>query len=747
MRKSPLLLFALLLAALPLAADDERHQSYFTYEDGGTVIRQGDDGHTADATVNFPVFPGDEIATSRRGRAEIRLSDGNIVALDRSTTLFFVSILDSYDGDNEGTIAELRQGQVIIHRLEDDSSPLRLDTANASYISSRDAIYGVDSDSRGRDVVSVYDGSIEVRTPSRTVTLSDGEQATLDEGGVYDVVRLARDGISDFERWYLRRSERYGRGDSEHLTSRLSYADSYLRDHGSWVYVGDYGSYVWRPYVAAGWRPYYYGRWVVSPYGGMVWVSDEPWGFVPYHYGRWAYSGRYGWVWVPGYGYSHAWVYWAYGPSYVGWVPAGWFDCYTPYIGWAYRPYRRHSYDFGFGFYGHIRLRNTDLSPWTFVDPQGLGSGRVDGAVLTTDAIRQRLQRDGDQATVTRGVRLTRNEIRDPASAVRRIARRGGGGGTGTEGSGTTADMTPFFRRDPEVSSALRDRIARPNRGAGDTETGRTSGEGVAGRINRGGGNSSPSTPGEGRGVIRRQPTNDRTPGDSGRTVRRDRGESNRPSTGDSSPRGGGRTITRERPETPRARPETNRERDETPRVRPETNRESAPAPRVRPETNRESGRSEWRSRPSGRTPETRTTAPEPRAVPESRVAPRGEQNWRGTTRTRNEDRGGDSTSARESRPRSVPRTVIEGIGGPRVTPKRDDSPSRSVGRSRESSRPSTERSARPEPRTSTDRPSTRSSGSSDRPSTRSSGSSERSSGRSSGSDNSDRGKGRVKRD
>ena len=33
----------------------------------------------------MPVFPGDEVTTSRRGRVEIRMADGNIIALDRST--------------------------------------------------------------------------------------------------------------------------------------------------------------------------------------------------------------------------------------------------------------------------------------------------------------------------------------------------------------------------------------------------------------------------------------------------------------------------------------------------------------------------------------------------------------------------------------------------------------------------------------------------------------------------------------
>src|SRR6266566_6719132 len=143
MRK-PTFILALTLAAVPLfAAAPERSHSYFTYDDGGTIIKQGEDGREIEARVNLPVFPGDEVTTSRRGRAEIRLADGNIIALDRSTTIFFKSILDSYDGDSEQTIVELRSGHVAIQRDEETRELLRLDTPNASYAASEAAIYAV----------------------------------------------------------------------------------------------------------------------------------------------------------------------------------------------------------------------------------------------------------------------------------------------------------------------------------------------------------------------------------------------------------------------------------------------------------------------------------------------------------------------------------------------------------------------------------------------------------------------------
>jgi hypothetical protein len=95
-----------------------------------------------------------------------------------------------------------------------------------------------------------------------------------------------------------------------------------LAPYGEWMTVGAYGR-VWRPLrVAAGWRPYYYGRWEWTD-EGWLWVSDEPWGWAAYHYGRWAYDPSYGWIWIPGYQWAPAWVTWRYSPEYIGWAPLG----------------------------------------------------------------------------------------------------------------------------------------------------------------------------------------------------------------------------------------------------------------------------------------------------------------------------------------------------------------------------------------------------------------------------------------
>ncbi|HVE70803.1 MAG TPA: DUF6600 domain-containing protein [Thermoanaerobaculia bacterium] len=483
MRKAALLTFITLAITLPTLAEDERHQSYLSYEEGGTVVKSGEDGEEIQAHRNLPVYPGDEVVTARRGRAEVRLSDGNIIGIDRATSLRFRSILDSYEGEGNETIAELKYGKVALHRTDIGRDHVRLDTDHASYVAEREAVYSVETDARGRDRVTVFDGSIEVRTPNRSTRLRQGESASVDDRGAYDLIGDQRSSADEFERWFLNRAERFGSYNSRYMDRRQAYWNDDLDDHGRWVHVSGIG-WSWRPLVSVGWRPYYNGYWQ-NRYGSLTWVSYDPWGWGPYHYGRWAYDPGFGWVWVPGYGYSPAWVYWTFGSGFVGWAPAGWWDCHRPYYNWAYSP-RHYSSRLGFGFYGRVRLSELDLRPWTFIDSRHVISNRVDRAALTADAVKQRIGRARDGFVTVAGggaARFTREEWNDPADVIRRrsVSDRMGRN-TGAESGAPPTDLTPFFRRDGDVSGTVRDRVARGRGTTGTTTTSvaPTSGGGVA---------------------------------------------------------------------------------------------------------------------------------------------------------------------------------------------------------------------------------------------------------------------------
>ena len=94
-----------------------------------------------------------------------------------------------------------------------------------------------------------------------------------------------------------------------------------LSPYGYWTFVAPYGR-VWVPAVGYGWRPYYYGQWVLTDWG-WTFVSDDPWAWAGYHYGRWNWGTGVGWYWVPGRVWGPAWVDWRYGGGYVTWCPLG----------------------------------------------------------------------------------------------------------------------------------------------------------------------------------------------------------------------------------------------------------------------------------------------------------------------------------------------------------------------------------------------------------------------------------------
>jgi hypothetical protein len=111
------------------------------------------------------------------------------------------------------------------------------------------------------------------------------------------------------------RTQRNGDGQGDAGTQ---YFHQRLSPYGRWDTHASYGE-VWRPRVAAGWRPYTTGHWVYTDYG-WTWAADESWGWAPFHYGRWYQDASLGWGWVPGNVWAPAWVDWRNGGGYVGWA-------------------------------------------------------------------------------------------------------------------------------------------------------------------------------------------------------------------------------------------------------------------------------------------------------------------------------------------------------------------------------------------------------------------------------------------
>jgi hypothetical protein len=414
--------------------------SYLRVLDGSaTLIQAGDyasDGERVQAEVNQPVLAGDRLWVAPRSRAEVLLSDGNLLRLDGETEAAFESLAFSPEsGDRVTTLRLLRGNAQLVVTTDSLGDQLpRLDTPNATVYPQEFGVYRVTTDGVEWTEVVVRRGRAEI-VGGRDALTVNADQRGLVEGRdrPWAEIRAAA-GYDGLERWAAD-LDRAGRYDSPDIGEDLRYAAAPLERYGRWVDVG--GTRAWYPRVDAGWRPYWHGRWSHTP-AGLIWISSEPWGWVPYHYGTWDYAPAYGWVWFPGRRFAPAWVYWHWGSSHVAWVPVGYYT----------RHYRHHYPGFRFGVYGWAGGDSGFFSDWVFCDRRYFGLRHQPHHVFRGHDWGRR---HGGHA-VPRGIlttdtrRLNPGLWRDGDDAIRALRTRPGVGGR-TAVAENLPDVTPFIAR------------------------------------------------------------------------------------------------------------------------------------------------------------------------------------------------------------------------------------------------------------------------------------------------------------
>jgi hypothetical protein len=307
------------------------------YKDGEVTVAPAGTEEWAEAVLNRPLTTGDRVWVEDGGRAELQMGSA-AVYLDGDTGFGLIEL------DDNVMQSSLTEGAatVRIRRLAEGET-VQVETPHSTVYLNRVGEYHIEVDKDGdRTIVKTRHGEAEVKSDKERFVVRDNERGVF--SGVENLTaRIEPIGPrTAFEEWANERDARNERSNSARYVSRdmIGYED--LDDHGEWVSEPEYG-HVWRPtYVASGWAPYRYGRWVyVSPWG-WSWVDDARWGFAPSHYGRWAYI-RHRWCWVPGPRhirpvYAPALVGWVGGPSVsvsvsfgnVGWYPLAPYDYYYP---------------------------------------------------------------------------------------------------------------------------------------------------------------------------------------------------------------------------------------------------------------------------------------------------------------------------------------------------------------------------------------------------------------------------------
>jgi hypothetical protein len=356
----------MVLIQTPAGALDNENYGYVRSLEGYSDLIQNGSNEIVKLTTNYPILVGDQIRLSDQARAETVLPDGSYLRLGNNTELEFRQMARSADTHGASNHLLLHQGeaQLITHADASRSEYFRFDTSNATIYLSERGRYRIFSDGASWTEVSVRLGSAEIVTESGSATVQSGETLFI-QGARDPLLEIgSASQLTALEIWgdeLGRSGKRYA---SEHVDSSLAYSSASLYRHGSWMLKES--RYVWRPHVSRDWRPYHSGWWAHTP-SGLTWISTEPWGWLTYHYGVWDYGPSFGWVWHPGTYYTPAAVYWYWGPTHVGWIPAGY---YTSFYGHGYPhyidPYVRHDYHrysgFGYRSGGHLHYRASDIA-------------------------------------------------------------------------------------------------------------------------------------------------------------------------------------------------------------------------------------------------------------------------------------------------------------------------------------------------------------------------------------------------
>ncbi len=393
---------------------------------------------------------GDRISVESGARVEIALADRNIVRLAGDSALQLARVAFSADRDDRTTRLDLDEGEAVLavteQALGDDLPEMR--TPGGTVYIHQPGFYRIRADAGGGVELVVREGYAELLTDSGSTVVRAGEAAWT-TGDRWRPVEVGAAGSrSELERWgeTLDQRAQVAATRTIHVEPELAYAAEPLDDYGSWVYVD--ASWYWRPRVAAGWRPYWQGRWGWTP-SGLTWISSEPWGWLPYHYGSWTMLPGYGWGWRPGRVYSPAWVYWYIGSGWSGWCPVGY---YTDY----YRS--RWAGGFRFGVYGWAGGSWGLYGDWNFLPTSRLcardaGNWRRRGHDLarTEGPVAPR----GILTTDTRD--LPRDRWDRPDELVRRLERSPRGG----RADGELPEVTDFVARRRDLPADVARAVTR----------------------------------------------------------------------------------------------------------------------------------------------------------------------------------------------------------------------------------------------------------------------------------------------
>jgi len=332
----------------------------------------------AQAQVNTPLAPGDELATASPGNLEVQIGARAFVRAWANTQVGLANQEPDFlqfkvtTGTASFDLRTIEPG----HTVE-------VDTPHAAFTIERAGYYRVDVTGERTAFITRRGGRATVTPVSEAaVGIAPSEEVIIEGPAGARVASYAARPLDAWDRWNYARTDHLLDAVSARYVSPDAYGVSDLDRYGAWRVVPSYGA-VWVPTAEpSGWVPYSTGSWTLDPFYGWTWVDPAPWGWAPYHYGRWVFVDGF-WAWAPGPVvvrpvYAPALVAFFGGPSVgvslsiggpvVGWVALGWGEPVVPWwgpAGFIHEPSWR-------GWGGPRVVNNTIINNTTVVNVQNI---------------------------------------------------------------------------------------------------------------------------------------------------------------------------------------------------------------------------------------------------------------------------------------------------------------------------------------------------------------------------------------
>jgi FecR protein len=263
----------------------------------GTLSLDRKTGNGFETTMpNMPIIEGEKLRTAE-GYAEVEFEDNSTLRVAPNSLAEFPLLALRSSGAKASTIQVVR-GMVYVN--------LQSTKGNEFVLRAGDQTMTVSPSTRmrmtvgeGKTVVSVFNGSVEVKHGAEKTLVTKKESLTLGGEQVAVAKKIEEEPYDAWDKEANDYHARYSQANAM-VAGGSTYGLSDLNYYGNFINGGAFGSF-WQPYlVGAGWNPYCNGVWALYPGAGYSWVSPYPWGWLPYHSGTWSFFPGYGWGWQPG---------------------------------------------------------------------------------------------------------------------------------------------------------------------------------------------------------------------------------------------------------------------------------------------------------------------------------------------------------------------------------------------------------------------------------------------------------------